>query len=53
MYTICNYHILSAALFTLAGAYQMTIWALGKHKAYKKEFSQYPKNRKSIIPFVL
>ncbi|XP_033191448.2 very-long-chain enoyl-CoA reductase isoform X1 [Bombus vancouverensis nearcticus] len=44
---------LPAALFTLAGAYQMTIWALGKHKAYKKEFSQYPKNRKSIIPFVL
>lgn len=44
---------LPAALFTLAGAYQMTVWALGKHRAYKKEFSQYPKNRKAIIPFVL
>ncbi|KYM83205.1 Trans-2,3-enoyl-CoA reductase [Atta colombica] len=41
---------LPAGLFTLAGAYQMTVWALGKHKAYKKEFSHYPKNRKAIIP---
>ena len=37
----------------LAGAYQMTMWALGKHKLYKKEFPDYPKNRKSIIPYVL
>ncbi|KAG5320607.1 TECR reductase, partial [Acromyrmex heyeri] len=44
---------LPAGLFTLAGAYQMTVWALGKHKAYKKEFSHYPKNRKAIIPFIL
>ncbi|XP_017790718.1 PREDICTED: very-long-chain enoyl-CoA reductase [Habropoda laboriosa] len=44
---------LPAGLFTFAGAYQMTIWALGKHKAYKKEFSQYPKCRKAIVPFVL
>lgn len=44
---------LPAGLFTLAGAYQMAVWALGKHKAYKKEFSQYPKCRKAIIPFIL
>ncbi|XP_003707296.1 very-long-chain enoyl-CoA reductase [Megachile rotundata] len=44
---------LPAGLFTFAGAYQMTIWALGKHKAYKKEFSNYPKSRTSIIPFIL
>ncbi|KAH0948640.1 hypothetical protein HN011_001205 [Eciton burchellii] len=44
---------LPAGLFTLAGAYQMTVWALGKHRAYKKEFSHYPKNRKAIIPFIL
>lgn len=31
----------------------MTVWAIGKHKAYKKEFSQYPKTRKAIIPFIL
>ncbi|KAF7381240.1 hypothetical protein HZH68_016115 [Vespula germanica] len=44
---------LPAGLFTLAGAYQMTMWALGKHRAYKKEFSQYPKTRKAIFPFML
>ncbi|XP_076166853.1 very-long-chain enoyl-CoA reductase-like [Ptiloglossa arizonensis] len=44
---------LPAAVFTLAGAYQMTVWAIGKHKAYKKEFSQYPKSRKAIFPFIL
>ncbi|XP_043277275.1 very-long-chain enoyl-CoA reductase [Venturia canescens] len=44
---------LPAGLFMLAGAYQMTMWALGKHRAYKKEFPNYPKNRKAIVPFVL
>lgn len=44
---------LPAGLFTLAGAYQMTMWALGKHRAYKKEFPQYPKSRKAIFPFIL
>ncbi|XP_050525217.1 probable very-long-chain enoyl-CoA reductase art-1 [Daktulosphaira vitifoliae] len=44
---------LPAGLFTLAGLYQMAVWALGKHKNYKKEFSDYPKNRKAIIPFLL
>ncbi|TRY74905.1 hypothetical protein TCAL_00517 [Tigriopus californicus] len=43
---------LPAGLFCLAGAYQMTMWALGKHRNYKKEFPNYPK-RKAIIPFVL
>lgn len=44
---------LPAALFTFAGMYQMSIWALGKHRNYKKEFSNYPKQRKAIIPFIL
>uniref|UniRef100_A0A915JJX0 Steroid 5-alpha reductase C-terminal domain-containing protein n=1 Tax=Romanomermis culicivorax TaxID=13658 RepID=A0A915JJX0_ROMCU len=44
---------LPALLFTIAGFYQMTIWAIGKHKNYRKEFPNYPKNRKSIIPFVI
>nr|CAG4635569.1 EOG090X097L [Artemia franciscana] len=44
---------LPALLFTLAGFYQMTVWALGKHRNYKKEFKDYPRNRKSIVPFVL
>ena len=43
---------LPAALFTLAGAYQMAVWALGKHRNYKKEFKEYPR-RKAIIPFLL
>lgn len=43
----------SAGLFTFAGFYQMAVWALGKHRNYKKEFSDYPKCRKSIIPFLL
>lgn len=44
---------LPAGIFTLAGAYQMTIWALGKHRNYRKEFSNYPKSRKAIYPFVI
>jgi len=44
---------LPAGLFTLAGAYQMIVWALGKHRNYKKEFLSYPKGRKAIIPLIL
>ncbi|OXA41790.1 probable very-long-chain enoyl-CoA reductase art-1 [Folsomia candida] len=44
---------LPAGLFTIAGMYQMTVWALGKHRNYKKEFAKYPRGRKSIIPFVI
>jgi len=43
---------LPAAFFTLAGAYQMIMWALGKHRNYKKEFKDYPR-RKAIIPFLI
>jgi len=43
---------LPAGFFALAGAYQMTTWALGKHKNYKKEFKDYPR-RKAIFPFLL
>ncbi|XP_026684036.1 very-long-chain enoyl-CoA reductase [Diaphorina citri] len=42
-----------ALLFASAGMYQMTVWALGKHKNYKKEFPDYPKQRKAIVPFVI
>ncbi|XP_013191266.1 probable very-long-chain enoyl-CoA reductase art-1 [Amyelois transitella] len=44
---------LPAGLFAFAGFYQMAVWALGKHRNYKKEFPEYPKGRKAIIPFVL
>jgi len=43
---------LPVGLFALAGAYQMTMWALGKHRNYRKEFSAYPR-RKAIIPFLI
>ncbi|KAL4237174.1 hypothetical protein ACF0H5_005554 [Mactra antiquata] len=44
---------LPAALFTICGFYQMTVWAIGKHKNYRKEFPNYPKGRKSIVPFLI
>ncbi|KAI6186157.1 Very-long-chain enoyl-CoA reductase [Aphelenchoides besseyi] len=43
---------LPALLFTTAGFIQMKIWAAGKHRNYKKEFPDYPKDRKPIVPFV-
>lgn len=34
--------------------YQMTVWALEKHRRYRKELGDdYPKERKAIIPFIL
>ncbi|KAG9509560.1 putative very-long-chain enoyl-CoA reductase art-1, partial [Fragariocoptes setiger] len=42
-----------ALLFTVAGGGQMVIWALGKLRNYKKEFPNYPRGRKAIIPFVI
>lgn len=41
-----------ALLFTLAGFYQMMVWAKGKHRRYKQEFPNYPK-RKAILPFLI
>ena len=38
---------LPVGVFTIAGAYQMTVWALGKHRNYKKEFEVC--NRKKTI----
>lgn len=44
---------LPAFMFTLAGGYQMSVWALGKHRNYRKEFEKYPRGRKAIIPLFL
>ncbi|XP_058257482.1 very-long-chain enoyl-CoA reductase isoform X5 [Hemibagrus wyckioides] len=41
------------AVFTLIGFVQMTIWAKWKHKAYTREFKDYPALRMSILPFIL
>jgi very-long-chain enoyl-CoA reductase len=40
-------------LFTVAGAVQMYFWAVKKHARYIKEFPDYPKKRKILVPFVL
>lgn len=45
--------LLPAGLFAAAGFYQMAVWAIGKHRNYKKEFQEYPKGRKAILPFIL
>lgn len=42
-----------ALLFTLAGGFQMLIWALGKHRNYRREFPDYPRGRKAMIPFLI
>jgi very-long-chain enoyl-CoA reductase len=44
---------LPALLFTLVGFYQMSVWAQGKHRNYKREFEKYPKGRKAILPFLI
>eukprot|EP01117_Protostelium_nocturnum_P011681 TRINITY_DN4251_c0_g1_i1.p1 TRINITY_DN4251_c0_g1~~TRINITY_DN4251_c0_g1_i1.p1 ORF type:complete len:293 (+),score=59.43 TRINITY_DN4251_c0_g1_i1:70-948(+) len=40
-----------AWLFTLVGAGQMALWAQKKHARYRKEFPDYPRNRKALVPF--
>ena len=40
-------------IFTGFSFYQMAQWALKKHRRYKKDFKDYPKNRTAIVPFVL
>ncbi|KAF9048866.1 3-oxo-5-alpha-steroid 4-dehydrogenase-domain-containing protein [Panaeolus papilionaceus] len=44
----------AAGLFTVVAAGQMAIWAIKKHKQYKKEFGkEYPRGRKAMFPFIL
>ncbi|CAI2174492.1 20717_t:CDS:2 [Funneliformis geosporum] len=45
---------LSVCILTksFAGFTQMYLWAVKKHKSYRKEFKDYPKNRKAMIPFI-
>jgi len=50
---------LTSWLFAIVGFGQMWLWAVGKHRRYKKEFDgkegrpMYPKRRKIMIPFLL
>ncbi|KAK9456278.1 3-oxo-5-alpha-steroid 4-dehydrogenase-domain-containing protein [Dipodascopsis uninucleata] len=44
---------LAGLLFWAVSSGTMYIWAIKKHKKYRKEFGdKYPKNRKAMIPFV-
>eukprot|EP01083_Nonionella_stella_P282527 961345_1 len=38
--------------FWAVGGVQMYFWASDKHVRYRKEFKNYPRNRKALIPFI-
>ncbi|OZJ05480.1 hypothetical protein BZG36_01629 [Bifiguratus adelaidae] len=42
----------SAVLFNVVATGQMYVWAIKKHKAYKRDFPNYPKNRKAMFPLI-
>eukprot|EP01132_Coremiostelium_polycephalum_P011132 gene11132-13632_t len=50
---------LTAMIFTALGAFQMWVWAVGKHRRYRREFDgqngrlKYPSRRKILVPFLL
>lgn len=48
-----GFFFIPVALYTLLGFIQMTIWAKGKHRAYSREFKDYPSLRMAIIPLIL
>ncbi|KAK7036470.1 Very-long-chain enoyl-CoA reductase [Paramarasmius palmivorus] len=44
----------AAYLFTIVGTGQMLVWALKRHRQYKKEFGdKYPRSRKAMFPFLI
>ncbi|KAJ2516686.1 3-oxo-5a-steroid 4- dehydrogenase [Coemansia sp. RSA 2049] len=43
---------MAAVLFLVVSTAQMYAWAIKKHKQYKREFPDYPKSRKAMIPFI-
>lgn len=44
---------LSSLIFLVVSTVQMTIWAIKKHKNYRREFGdQYPRQRKIMYPFI-
>ena len=40
-------------VFTICGFYQMRLWAIKKHENLKSLFSNYPKERKAFIPYLI
>lgn len=46
--------VAGAYLFWIVSTAQMYVWALKKHKRYRKDFEgSYPKSRKAMFPFLL
>ncbi|KAF3836108.1 hypothetical protein F7725_028666 [Dissostichus mawsoni] len=46
-------HRFSHGTMPLRTIVRMSIWAKGKHRAYSREFKDYPSVRMAIIPLVL
>ncbi|KAG6833104.1 hypothetical protein H0H87_011212 [Tephrocybe sp. NHM501043] len=45
---------IASAVFLVVSTTQMILWAIKKHKNYKKEFGKdYPRGRNAMIPFIL
>ncbi|KAG1857875.1 3-oxo-5-alpha-steroid 4-dehydrogenase-domain-containing protein [Suillus tomentosus] len=43
----------AAWIFLVISTYQMYVWAIKKHRGYRKEFgSDYPRDRKAMFPFL-
>lgn len=43
---------LAAVFFLVVSTGQMYVWAIKKHKQYRREFVDYPKSRRAIFPFI-
>lgn len=43
----------ASLIFAVVSVVQMTLWAQKKHRNYRKEFKDYPRQRKAMYPFVL
>ncbi|KAJ2005347.1 3-oxo-5a-steroid 4- dehydrogenase [Coemansia thaxteri] len=43
---------LAAVLFLAVSSGQMYVWAIKKHRQYKREFADYPRSRKAMVPFL-
>ncbi|KAJ2534605.1 3-oxo-5a-steroid 4- dehydrogenase [Coemansia sp. RSA 1933] len=43
---------MASVLFLVVSTAQMYVWAIKKHKQYRREFPDYPKSRKAMFPLV-
>ena len=43
--------VIGAYVFFIVSTVQMALWAIGKHKRYRKDFKDYPR-RKVMFPFI-